>query len=190
MANSAFAKFRLEGLDEIRATLRQLPEETQKKVLAVALKRAAAPLVRSAKYYASRSVKTGALRASLGAVIKKGKDGRSYAIVGPLRDYYRAGKRIKKGGDFRGADKPANYAHLVEFGHYSAASSGLSRAQLKGKSRRKGTLVAKSFVPAKPFLRPALMATQGEIGAQMAEGIRDGIAKALDRIVKNPAARG
>lgn len=190
MANSGFVKFKLTGLEEIRATLRQLPEETQRKVMAVAVRKAAKPMVAAAKTYALRSVRTGALRNSIDVVVKKSRSGDSYAIVGPARGYFVSGKRLKKGADARGADQPANYAHLVEFGHHSAAGTGVVLSKTRGKSRRKGTLNAVSFVRPKPFMRPAVLTTQEQVAANMAEGVAAGLAQALKRIVKNPAARG
>jgi len=187
---SSFVKFKLTGLDEIRATLRQLPEETQKKVMAVAVRRAAKPMIAAAKSYASRSVRTGALRASIDVVVKKSRSGDSYAIVGPARGYYSRGKKLGKNADRRGANQPANYAHLVEFGHHSTASTGSNLASAKGTSRRKGTFNATTFVRPKPFMRPAVLTTQEAVAAGLAEGVSAGIQQALKRIVKNPAARG
>jgi HK97 gp10 family phage protein len=196
MADSPFFKVSLAGLDGIRATLRQLPEETQNKVLAYAVRRAAAPMVKVAKSLAP--VDTGALRASIGVLVRKGKRGGDpYAIIGPERGrYFRKGKRLKKGADRRGADEPANYAHLVEFGHMSAAASGTSVASAKGSSTRankrnkKTQFSARSFVLPRPFMRPAVLRTQNEVAAALADGIAAGIDQAIDRIVKNPAARG
>lgn len=187
MANSAFSSFRLEGLDDIRNVIKTLPKELQEKIMAVAVTRAAKPLVDTAKMFARRSERTGALKESIGAVVKKGKRGGVYAVVGPRRGYYKGGKKLGKGDDKSGADMPANYAHLVEFGHHVVAP-------IKNTSRRKKTAkTAKSgatFVAAKPFMRPALLAAGDAIATEMANGVADGIERSLKRIVKNPAARG
>lgn len=183
--NSAFASFKLEGLDEIRNTLKTLPQELQDKVLRVAVGRAAKPLVDAAKMFARRSERTGALRESIGAIVKKGKKGGVYAVVGPRRGYYRGGKALKKGADRRGADQPANYAHLVEFGHVAVAP-------IKGTTRRKktarGPQSGPRFVSPKPFMRPALLASADRVEAEMAEGVAAGIERQLKRLVKNPRA--
>lgn len=168
-------------MDEIRATLRKLPEETQKKVMAVALRRATGPLIAAAKANVPR--RTGALRDSIAAVVKKGSRGGSYVVVGPARGYFSGGKRLGKGESAKGADAPANYGHLVEFGHH-AVSPG------KGTSRRKKTANTIRFIAARPFLRPALASSQSAVGDQLAAGIAAGIAQALKRIVKNPGSRG
>lgn len=196
MAESPFFKVKLAGLDEIRATLRQLPQETQNKVLTYAVRRAAAPMVKVAKSLAP--VDTGALRSSIGVIVRRGKRGGDpYAIVGPERGrYFRKGKRLKKGADRRGADEPANYAHLVEFGHMSAAATGVNVATAKGsairrsKRSKKTEFTARSFVLPRPFMRPAVLRTQNEVAAALADGIAVGIDQAIERIVKNPAARG
>ncbi len=186
MANIAFASFKLDGLEEVQRVLRTLPQELQDKVMRTALTRAAKPAVDAAKMFASRSVRTGALRESIGAVVKKGRRGGSvYAIVGPLRGYYKEGKALAKDASRRGADQPANYAHLVEYGHIAVAPK-------KGTSLRKKTATApsngKRFVAPKPFLRPALLASTDRIVETMAQGVAEGIEKQRQRLVKNPGA--
>jgi HK97 gp10 family phage protein len=187
MAADKSGSIQLVGLDEIRATLKQLPVEVRQKVLGVAVKRAAAPVVNAAKSFAARSERTGALRESITAIVKKGRDGNSYAVVGPARGYFRGGKKLGKNADNRGADMPAKYGHLVEFGHHVVAPK-------KGASRRKNTATTaktgKTWVAARPFMRPALLATQDIIARELAEGVLQGIDQSLARIRKNPAARG
>lgn len=181
--NSAYSKFKIEGLDEIRSVIKTLPTELQQKVMAVAVKRAAAPLVNAAKLFAGRSERTGALRKSIGALVKKGRDGSAYAVIGAIRGQYRNGKKLGKGESRKGADDPANYAHLVEFGHVAVSPK-------QGKSLRKRTARPVGFVSAKPFLRPALMSSGDAVATEMANGIADGIERIRRRIVKNPAYRG
>jgi len=184
VASSPYAKFKLEGIDQILNTLKRLPIETQTKVLGVAVKRAAKPLVDAAKSLAPS--RTGALRESIQAVVKKSKNGGSYAIVGPARGYYKKGAKIGKDGDRRGAAVPANYGHLVEFGHQ------VGTRKTKGKGRRKASSSTNGgkFIAPRAFMRPALLATQSQIASEMANGIAKGLEQALARIVKNPAARG
>lgn len=192
MANSPFLKFRLAGMDEIKAVLKQLPDDLRRKVLQTAVGRAAGPLVAAAKANAQGSRRTGALVASLGAIVKKGKDGTPYAAVGPRTGRYKSGKKLKAQEDGKGAAQPSKYAHLVEFGHHTAAKSGVTPAALakgtKGKTRRKGTLYAQAFVLPKPFLRPALLTAHAAVAEEMAKGVEEGIARQLDRLVKKPKA--
>ena len=185
MSRSSSISFKLSGLDDIRKVLTTLPRELQDKVMRVAVQRAAKPLVSSAKLFAGRSRKTGALVESIGAVVKKGKKGGVYAVVGPRRGYYRGGLALKKGTDRRGANSPAHYAHLVEYGHNVVAPiKGTTRRKNAAKSAANG----KAWVAAKPFLRPALMASESAVIGEMAAGVQDGIAKQLKRLVKNPKA--
>jgi len=182
MAGKSIFTSGLAGLPEIREVLRTLPKETEQKVIAVAMRRAAKPLVSAAKQFAPK--RTGALKESIGFVVRKGRNGRSsYAAVGPASGYYRGGAAVKHGASVRGADNPAKYAHLVEFGHVAVKPQ-------KNTSRRKRTAQAGRFVPAKPFMRPALLAASDAVATELAAGVEQGIAQALKRLAKNPAARG
>jgi HK97 gp10 family phage protein len=140
------------------------------------------PLVAAIKAYAPK--RTGALRESIGAIVKTNKrTGDTFAVVGPRRGYYRGGAIIGKGADGRGADVPANYAHLVEFGHHAVTPK-------KGTTRRKKTATSLGFIAAKPFMRPALTASRSAVGDELVKGVKAGLEAALKRIVKNPSARG
>jgi HK97 gp10 family phage protein len=186
MANSHYAKFTIGGLDEIRATLRALPIETQTKVLAVAVKRSAKPLVDAAKALAPSG--TGALRQSITAIVKKSRKGGSYAVVGPARGYYKAGAKLGKDAARRGSASPAHYAHLVEFGHQVGTRK--TKAARKSKGRASPLASGGKFIAPRAFMRPALLTTQAQIASEMALGIAKGLEQSLARIVKNPAARG
>jgi hypothetical protein len=180
--NSSFVRLRIDGLAEVRRVLEQVPPELRDKVMRVAVGRAAGPLVSAIKLHAGRSVRTGALRESIGAVVRRSKGGTGvYAVVGPRRGYYRGGKAVAKVGAARGADQPANYAHLVEYGHHAVARK-------VGTSLRKGTATVVGFVPAKPFMRPALASAGEAVLTELARGVEDGIARQLRRLVKNPKA--
>lgn len=186
MKNSGVIKFELRGMDEIRNVLKTLPTVLQDKVLRQAVGRAAGPLVQAAKMFARRSLRTGALVESIGAIVKKGKKGAGvYAVIGARRGYYRGGSPVPKGGNFRGADNPANYAHLIEYGHHVVAPK-------KNTSRRKKTAqpakTGKTWVTGKAFMRPALLAAGDAIETELAEGVREGIERQLKRLVKSPKA--
>ena len=193
MANSVTLKF--SGLAGIRDVLKKLPDETQKKVLRPAIGKAAKPLLSAAK--ARVPVRTGALRASLTSLVRRGKkDGLYYAAVGPSSDYFLGGKRVRGNQSKAGADKPANYAHLVEFGHMSAAATGVDVATAKGTRRRRGkkgsdqAFTPRSFVLPQPFMRPAMMSSRDQVEKVLAAEIRKGLEDAVNRINTNKAAKG
>lgn len=183
MANSATVK--IEGMSELSSVLNGIPADLRTEVLATAVKAAAAPLVRAAKRFASSSVDTGALRKSLGYVVRKYKKGATaVSVVGPRRGYYKNGKKVRKGASRKGADSPAHYAHLVEFGHYSRAATGEKVSSSKGTTRRSGTFKANSFVLGKPFIRPALASAKAEVKTALIQGIGKGIDKTRAKLVK------
>lgn len=114
---------------------------------------------------------TGALRKSLGVVVKKmPRTGKIMAFIGARRSYYSKGKKIKKGGDRRGAQSPAHYSHLVEFGHRSGVATGRSGRLNSGQSFRSGTLTQRSYVLPRPFLRPAFEQMRDHAHKQIVAG--------------------
>lgn len=174
MANSAFFKKPLTGMGKISEVLRGLPEALQSTILSEAVEAAAKPIERAAKRLVT--VRTGALRLSINHKVVGGKRRPfAMAIIGPDRGSYQNGKRIKKGTDSRGADKPANYAHLVEFGHLTVKSS-------KGASLRKRNTVPLGFVSPKPFMRPAVAEAEGACATALLDGIDRGINQARARL--------
>lgn len=183
MANSATVK--IEGMSELSAVLNGIPSELRAEVLATAVKAAAAPMVRAAKRFASNSVDTGALRKSIGFIVRKYKKGATaVSVVGPRRGYYRNGKKLGKAANRKGADSPSHYAHLVEYGHYSRAATGEKVSSSKGTTRRLGTFKANSFVLGKPFIRPALASSKADVKSALIQGIGKGIEKARAKLVK------
>ncbi len=95
-------------------------------------------------------VDSGDLRASIGSVVGfVPSKNLGYAVVGPRR---------------RSRGTPTKYAHLVEFGHVAVAPR-------KGAKRRKGSARDITFVPPKPFVRPAVesyaAAADGDLAAQL-----------------------
>lgn len=184
MANSTDLKF-VKGIGALSDVLRGLPEEMRGTILVGGVKRAIAPILVSARRYAKRSERTGALRASLTTkTVNYARNGKAVGLVGPDRAYYRRGKKAGKLGALFGADRPANYAHLVEYGHHAVAP-------IKNTSRRKKTAVpaktGRSWVPAKPFLRPALLTTTAAQGEEFFRGIAAGVQAARRRLVKSGA---
>ena len=168
------------GLQELLQTLAAIPNGIRTKVLAEAVSAAADPLVSSAKSFAKTSERTGALRKSIGKVVRQYPNrGVAIALVGPRHGYYRGGQKVGK-GKFGGGklDSPVKYGHLIEYGHHAVSPE-------KGKTVRKGTAQKVSWVPAKPFLHPALLATKGAVQAKLRQGIADGMEKVRLDCVKS-----
>lgn len=188
MANSMRIGFTLSNWEEMRSLLLNLPPAVESRILGDALSVAAKPIVNAAK--ARAPVDTGALRRSITSVVKRyPKAGKVMAIIGPSRDFFRGGKRIKPGGDFRGAASPAHYAHLVEFGHMSAAATGTSVATAKGSvirrknpKSKKTEFQARSFILPRPFLRPAVLTAKPAVEGQLAKGVEVGMAREIKRL--------
>jgi HK97 gp10 family phage protein len=159
MPKSAFLKvhFDTPGLKALMEVVHQLPIEVRTNVLADGVRMGAKPVVTAAKSFAA--VRSGALRKSITSVVRKDrKRGTAVAVVGPSTQYFHGGKKVKKGQSYKGADRPANYAHLVEFGY----------------AKRNG-----AEHPARPFMRPAVRVAQAKVGVSMAVGIQRGLTKAI-----------
>ncbi len=190
MANSMRIGFALSNFKEMRDMLAGLPASVESRVMGDAVGIAAKPIVQAAK--AKAPVRSGALRRSIVAAIKRyPKAGKIMALIGPDKGYYGNGKRLKGNADRRGSNRPANYAHLVEFGHYSAAASGAKIADAKGKTirpnkkRKTAPLAAASFVLPQPFLRPAVLTA----GPQAERDLAAGVEKGMEREVKRLASK-
>lgn len=182
--NTAFLRQPLTGLAGISEVLRVLPQDVQREIMATALDTAARPIERHAKRFAESSVDTGALKDSITHVVRTYRGGlTSVALIGPGKGAYRGGARLKKGDSFNKADKPHNYAHLVEFGHRIVAPKAGTTI------RKKTATVLAGFVAARPFMRPAVVAGQAETGETLAAGMAKGIEKTRARLVKAGAHR-
>lgn len=181
MTNSITTSVKLEGRAALRRITDLLPREIRQSVLRSAVTAGARPVEAAAKSFAP--VLSGALRKSIKTVIRNYPQGAgAIAIVGPDKDYYRKGRPVKKGGVRLGAVKPAYYAHLVEYGHHV-------RQPKKGRTIRKGTAVMpeagkSTWVPAKPFMRPAAMAAKEACSRALLYGAQQGIEKARERLVR------
>ena len=164
MANSVH-RHAFTGTESLLQVLRGLPAAVRSEILEPACVKAAKPIQTAISALAPND--TGALKRSIRVkgVSDKTK-GTAAALIGPDRSYYRNGRKVAKNADRRGANKPANYAHLVEFGHVSGANSIGFGGFAKGTSVRKKTAEAKSFVLPRPFMRPGFAA-----GAPFAEAL-------------------
>jgi hypothetical protein len=97
---------------------------------------------------ARESARAGSLKASIGLVMRRYKNG-VLAVIGPVR------------GRGHGGAEPANYAHLVEYGHRVAHAK-------TGKLKRRASRdLADGDVQARPFMRPAFEATKGIVSARL-----------------------
>ena len=138
------------GLEDLSAVLRGISADMRASILEPALVKAAEPIRAAMAGFAP--IRSGALARSIAIKgISNKSTGTAAALIGPDRNYYRAGVKLKKGDSYRGADRPANYAHLIEFGHVNVQPK-------KGTTRRKGNTTEVGFTPARPFLRPGLVA--------------------------------
>lgn len=172
MADSATYR-NLYGVQNLTRALEALSEDVRAEVLGVAVKKAIEPIKIAAKRFAKRSERTGALRASITTkVVVYKQNGKAVGLVGPDRAYYSRGKKVKKLGLLHADARPANYAHLVEYGHHAVAPR-------KGSSIRKKTASVTGWVAAKPFIRPAVMTTLVQQHTAFAKGIEAGIEKTL-----------
>lgn len=129
----------VKGLDELLASLKQLPQNIQKNVVRGAIRAGAASLVKEAK--ANVPVDTGNLKKSIGIVAVKSKKPQYIQFKVTTRKGY-------------GLKNDGWYAHMVEFGTLGKRDEPLSsetHRSLKAKE-----MAEKGFgSPAQPFMRPA-----------------------------------
>jgi hypothetical protein len=182
-------------VDDLREVMRRLcsPKE-QADILERGVKAACEPILSAAKMFAQRSEQTGALRDSLTIkTVKYSNRGKATAVglVGPDREYRVNGKKAGKLATLFAATKgqarrPANYAHLVEYGHRIAKGGTLTRKNGRGS---KGTGTEGGFVPAKPFLRPAVITTRTQQHAAFEKAVGDALDRALRKHNKKAGTR-
>src|SRR5689334_20227931 len=119
MSNSATQRWDAQAANLSRL-LQDIPNAMRAEILGPACGAAAQPIEEAARTFAPK--RTGALAASIDIkVISSAEKGTAAALIGPDRNYYSGGKALGDGDDRREAEKPANYAHLVEFGHVAVA---------------------------------------------------------------------
>lgn len=209
-AQSVQMRVELDGVRQSLHALESLGPRVYKRVMTSALRKAVRPIVAAARAKApkkSRSRRapkespTGALRRSIGYVVRKYKQhmdqsrssvrsggaGTILALVGPRRGF--------KGVDGRGRVRdPANYGHLIEFGHRIAKGGKLMRlGRLLSKRRRRGAVLGTGrvagHVPARPFLRPAFDANKSAALAIIRQEIGAGIEREAARLSHGGAKR-
>ena len=149
--------FQFFGAREMDQLFDALPGKMQASVIATAVRGGASIIRKNAKanLVAKGSIRTGLLHESINVRVKNYRaDGIVFAAVGARRDVVGTtpeGKRIR----------PANYAHLVEF----------------------GTVTTR----AKPFLRPALDSSRAAVFSKMSERARVGLAREIAKLRKATA---
>lgn len=203
-------KFQIDGVADLTKAMEgQFDIARQRRVLAVTMQNATMPAVAAAKsnLMANGSVRTGALLKSIASIVRTYKNGVFVAVVGARKGMFGATK--KKGGGWklrktRGVTRsgeeriaPEKYIHLVELGHQSIQGGGALSQNREGpipkgfwnsankdKTIRKGTATVTSFVPPKPFLRPAFESTKEQIKAAINFSFTRALKMETDRTIK------
>lgn len=119
-------------------------------VAAAAIEKAAKKLRATVQAYTP--VETGKLRRSIDYTVGVIPSAHvAYGVIGPKK-----------------RSRANKYAHLVEFGHVAVAPR-------KGKTRRKGNARVISYVPARPFIRPAMEVFAAYAGTDLASGVEQAL---------------
>ena len=151
-------RFQITGETELAEALQGLPSRIKKDVAFAAMVKAVQPTVAAAQALAP--VDSGDLRRSIGFAVRSYKRGATtYGIIGPRRGFGRDGR------------EPANYAHLVEYGH--ATVVGAQAKDEDGAASLSKDLVG--FVEARPFLRPAWDATRAQVMRLLQKELGEGV---------------
>lgn len=163
------------GLGALSAALQSIPAEMRTHILEDGVKGVVGVMLPVAKVHAKASERTGALQASLTTkTINYPAAGKVFGAMGPARGRYvglrgagriaarRAGPLLALAAAAEGAlGQPSKYAHLVERGHIAANGR---------------------LVPAKPFIRPAVVGTTAAQGAAFFDGVAKGYDRALRKL--------
>ena len=165
-------------------------------VLKSGMSAATEPVVQAAKQNIQNvdAVDTGALKRSMSKRVRSYRDGDLImGFVGPDVRYYEGGKRIKREkGETRadyaernaGKRKPSKYAHLIEFGFYSAHSTDIPFfvGTKRTRRKRKRNFPERSFFLPRPFLRPAMDSNQGTMTKTLGKATGEAITKEFSKV--------
>jgi hypothetical protein len=185
--------YNLMGVTDLRQFVQGIDPWVQRRLIHRTMEQSCKVMVEQAKnnIVSNDSVDTGALKKSMGLVIREYPKSRHItAVIGPRIMSFVRGKtgraRSAKSSDkSQGMIKPFKYAHLVEFGHYSAAATGVSVADgTKGTSRRKHTFPTRSFIQGKPFLRPAYESSKAFVEARVMAAFKEALQREVARMAK------
>lgn len=153
------ASVTIEGLPELKKKFGELTDKQQRGVLRTAIRAGGTMVAREAKRLVP--VKTGALKKSIGVKVSVKQGGVTEATIGFGRRQY--------------------YGLMVELGHSQVfrTKEVIRRVRMKAtgeikEHRRKKTV---GFVPARPFLRPALEGNEQRIVEIIAQNFRKHIDK-------------
>lgn len=153
------------SLRSLRKSLADLPKELMKAAEVSTLRAGAKPIASAAK--AKVPTNTGALKKSIGINVAKGKGSQiRTARVGPRAGFRGPSlgfKKDKKGSVRERFVTPNKYVHLVEFGSSRSA--------------------------AKPFIRPAIDTSQGQVIDAMAAGLDKHLTRTTARLKRKAASR-
>jgi hypothetical protein len=194
--------WQMSGVTDLVALMEGVDPWAQRRVMIETMQFALVPMLQTARALAP--VRTGALRKALGIKVKAYPgSGRLVGMVGARKSYYiavppkerkrgltRTARKVKKGES--GKIRPANYLHLVELGHYSAAAPGHAvHVGTKGTIRKTlNNFPTRSFIRPQPFLRPAYMATKQATIARLAAGFNRAMHREYNRQIRKLTKRG
>lgn len=143
-------KFQITGHTEIAKALQGLSASVSKEIAMQAMEEAVQPMVESARSLTPVG-DTGGLRRSIGFAVRQYRRGKvTFGIVGARRGF----GTVDANGRHT---EPANYAHLVEYGHAISGATGAG------------------WVNAIPFMRPAWESTKAAVYAILGESLGSGI---------------
>lgn len=161
-------RFNITGTSEVAKALQGVPAKLASEHAMRAMEQAVEPVVSTARLMAPMG-ETGGLKRSIGFLIRQYRRGLvTFGIVGARRGFGVPDDSLKSG-----RTEPANYAHLVEYGHAIDGD-------------------AAGWVEAKPFLRPAWDATRAEVLGRLSAALRSAvqvIAEARTRAAMRKQAR-
>lgn len=153
-------RFQITGQTELAKALQGLTSKVRQEIAMAAMEKAVQPVVVAAQanVMGNGSVDTGGLYRSLGFAVRQYKKGAvTFGVVGARRGFG-VDDPTKK----TGRTEPANYAHLVEYGHAIAGD-------------------AAGWVEPKPFMRPAWDQTSPQVVAILSRELGQGIALAASK---------
>jgi HK97 gp10 family phage protein len=131
-------EIKIQGLSELQAALRTLPDKLQRKAVRSALAKAAKPIVAAARQLAP--VKSGRMRRAI----------YSYRDRASPKTYESRLISVKRGKRYQKSDRDAYYWKFVEFGRAAIESKKTLGNEQSGFFGRRV-----KAVPPRPFMRPA-----------------------------------
>ena len=159
MAGNSQFKVDIRGLSQLLRNIDALPEKLRKSAETAVLRAGAVPIRKHAKSQAAKSKDSGLLMQSISLSVKKFK-GVTSARIGPRKGMRKKVTRTdeRTGNTYEELADPNKYSHLVEFGTSHSA--------------------------AKPFIRPAIDAAQGEVVNAMAAGLDKHLTRVAARLAR------